>query len=151
MAEIRRKLVIVGDGACGKTCLLMYALATMSPQAASLPLALQMLMIRLQRLLQGHLPRGQYAALLACIPELRQPSWSASASQHPRTTHHATAHCIAHTDTPARRSTSPPFSRTMSPTSRSMVNTWSSPSGIPPARRITTVSARSHTPTRTLS
>lgn len=27
MAEIRRKLVIVGDGACGKTCLLMYVLA----------------------------------------------------------------------------------------------------------------------------
>jgi len=27
MAEIRRKLVIVGDGACGKTCLLMYVVA----------------------------------------------------------------------------------------------------------------------------
>ena len=30
MAEIRRKLVIVGDGACGKTCLLMYVLVHMA-------------------------------------------------------------------------------------------------------------------------
>lgn len=28
MAEIRRKLVIVGDGACGKTCLLMLVAFT---------------------------------------------------------------------------------------------------------------------------
>ncbi|KAM3442571.1 hypothetical protein MY1884_000964 [Beauveria asiatica] len=35
MAEIRRKLVIVGDGACGKTCLLMLVLlvASSSPPA----------------------------------------------------------------------------------------------------------------------
>ena len=27
--SIRRKLVIVGDGACGKTCLLMYVLLSL--------------------------------------------------------------------------------------------------------------------------
>jgi GTPase SAR1 family protein len=36
MAEIRRKLVIVGDGACGKTCLLMYVLVAMPSQAPAL-------------------------------------------------------------------------------------------------------------------
>jgi GTPase SAR1 family protein len=41
MAELRRKLVIVGDGACGKTCLLMCVLnlGFLSPPlpATSLP------------------------------------------------------------------------------------------------------------------
>ena len=39
MAEIRRKLVIVGDGACGKTCLLMYVFAA-TPVHGPLPFAL---------------------------------------------------------------------------------------------------------------
>lgn len=39
MAEIRRKLVIVGDGACGKTCLLMYVSLT-SPHRDCLCLCL---------------------------------------------------------------------------------------------------------------
>jgi hypothetical protein len=58
MAEIRRKLVIVGDGACGKTCLLMYVLVCTCAIAGFCPLGrrVQLLTDTLQRLLQGHLP-----------------------------------------------------------------------------------------------
>jgi len=75
MAEIRRKLVIVGDGACGKTCLLMYvlvhaAIADCWPRGHDL----HPLTDRVQCLLQGHLPRGQFRRAFAPIPELRQPS-----------------------------------------------------------------------------
>jgi hypothetical protein len=57
MAEIRRKLVIVGDGACGKTCLLMYVLVCTRSIAALCPLGLCTAADQtLQRLLQGHLP-----------------------------------------------------------------------------------------------
>lgn len=41
MAEIRRKLVIVGDGACGKTCLLMYVSIELRPVPSAIAITLQ--------------------------------------------------------------------------------------------------------------
>ena len=55
MAEIRRKLVIVGDGACGKVCALKHLLSTSShpPSLPDLPV---------DSLLERNLPRGLHRA-----------------------------------------------------------------------------------------
>jgi hypothetical protein len=54
-SEIRRKLVIVGDGACGKVNLL--ALSSSSLPASSYPEF--PLDLPVDRLFQGHIPRGR--------------------------------------------------------------------------------------------
>jgi hypothetical protein len=100
MAEIRRKLVIVGDGACGKTCLLMYALAaTPVPACIPLPRCTHANDLVIASFPRAPSPRSVRAALLACIPELRQPSWSASASQQ---SPHAQPHTVMHMLIPSR-------------------------------------------------
>lgn len=51
MSEIRRKLVIVGDGACGKVVPLLIVLPTQLTPLSDLSL---------DRLFQGHVPRGAF-------------------------------------------------------------------------------------------
>jgi hypothetical protein len=150
MAEIRRKLVIVGDGACGKTCLLMYvlvhaALADMCP-----------LHCVLQRLTETSTVSSPRAPSPRSVPPRFSPPSLSCVSlvglrRSPSQQHHACTLHHAHTDFRLHRSTSPLSSRTTSPMSRSTASTSSSPSGIPLARKITTASVRFHTPTRTSS
>lgn len=70
MAEIRRKLVIVGDGACGKTCLLMYVSSRLSAFRINISIiddsfiahsTIIHILIRVpsQCLLKGHIPWGK--------------------------------------------------------------------------------------------
>lgn len=86
MAEIRRKLVIVGDGACGKTCLLMLVplVASSSPPATRHATPQQdprphrhshqhCANFAFQRLFQGHFPRGKLSLLVLSLPYSRRP------------------------------------------------------------------------------
>lgn len=60
MAEIRRKLVIVGDGACGKTCLLMYVIPDHpNPSIVDSYSNLEQVLMLQQCLLQGNFSRGK--------------------------------------------------------------------------------------------
>ncbi len=54
MAEIRRKLVIVGDGACGKVILCIFPTISLSN------LSIFFSDLSLDCLLKGHIPRGYY-------------------------------------------------------------------------------------------
>lgn len=79
MAEIRRKLVIVGDGACGKTCLLMFV--RRGDYTYIFP---NTILTSAQCLLQGNIPRGSSHALPS--PVVLEPP------RHPRPIRRATPH-----------------------------------------------------------
>ncbi len=87
MAEIRRKLVIVGDGACGKTCLLMFVASSASA-----------LLDSANRLLRSVFSKGTF-------PEVRDNISVIVVSQQSQ----AQNHCPRHTQhDPVTPSTNPP-------------------------------------------
>jgi hypothetical protein len=151
MAELRRKLVIVGDGACGKTCLLMYVLDTI---LCSTRLSLMSFCANLTCTAFSPKAHSQRSASPPCFTSHLHPgrlSWLFMTL--------ATSLILGkfydkskNTNlTNSIRFMSPPSSRTTLPMLRWTASTWNWHYGIPPGRKTTIVSDLSPTPTHTSS
>ena len=140
MSEIRRKLVIVGDGACGKVC--CCALFKNGAVLTNDRCPFIFTDLSVDCVFQGNVPRGM---------STHRPLSSLRGGRGGPTSHPATInHPKTVTDSVLSiRCTFPQCSRTTSPMSRSMESTLSSLYGIQLDRRTMTVSDPSATPTHT--
>ena len=140
MSEIRRKLVIVGDGACGKVCAPLCSKMRSPDQYHRLSLSQTCLLIVFSK---GTFPEVCPATVL--LVQCR--GLGGNPINHP-----ANDHSMTVTDSlVSTRCTFPQCSRTTSPMSRSMESTLSSLYGIRQAKKTMTVSDPSATPTHTSS